>query len=328
MEFRSIGDLASSIQLSKGATTSKAEISRLVQELTSGIVSDAGRAVSGDFGMLSTLSADETRLAAYQSTTTEAAVFTAAAQSSLELVQSSLIEIGTGLLSAASTENALQVQAASIGAIDKFSNAVSALNIDVAGRKVFAGTATDTAPFSSGQDILSQLEPLVSGLTTASDVASAVSSWFAGPSYQGASNTLAPFQLSDDTDIPFEVTGNDDAIQSTLINLATAALIEGDSLMLSNEELSQLAMTTGTGFANSDGLMTLLRAQVGSVEAAIEEAQVQNEYEMSSIEIWKNEILGVDEYRAATELQSAETQLQLLYTLTSRLSQMSLAGYL
>ncbi len=328
MEFRSIGDLASSIQLSKGATTTKAEISRLVEELTSGISSDTGRAVSGDFGLLSSLSADEARLAAYQNSITHAELFSATAQQALETVQSSLIEMGTGLMGAAATTNSLQIDAAVLGAADRLSSAVNALNIDVAGRKVFSGNATDTAPLVSASEMLDQLGTLVAGQTTATGVRSAVETWFGASSYVGSSDTLAPLQLSDGMEVSFEITGSDDGIQKALIHLATAALLEADSLQLADDELALLAMSTGTGLADADGSLTLLRASVGSVEASIEEAHVQNEYEASSVEIWKNEILGVDEYRAATELQAAETQLQLLYTLTSRLSQMSLAGYL
>ncbi len=328
MEFRSIGDLASSIQLSKGATTTKAEISRLVEELTSGISSDTGRAVSGDFGLLSSLSADEARLAAYQNSITHAELFSATAQLALETVQSSLIEMGTGLMGAAATTNSLQIDAAVLGAADRLSSAVNALNIDVGGRKVFSGNATDTAPLVSASEMLDQLRTLVAGQTTATGVRSAVEAWFGASSYVGSSDTLAPLQLSDDMEVSFEITGSDDGIQDALIHLATAALLEADSLQLADDELALLAMSTGTGLADADGSLTLLRASVGSVEASIEEAHVQNEYETSSVEIWKNEILGVDEYRAATELQAAETQLQLLYTLTSRLSQMSLAGYL
>jgi len=328
MEFRSIGDLAGSLQLSKGAATTKAEISRLVDELTTGIASDTGRAVSGDFGLLGALSADEARLEAYMNSSIEAQLFVGAAQSSLEMVQSSLIELGTGLVGGASTENPLQIQAAVIGASDTFSSAVGALNTDVAGRRVFSGTATDTAPLPPSADILDQLSIAVSGLASASDVTLAVSSWFAGSGYLGSNDALAPIQLSDDSEVNFNISAGDESIQEAVMNLAMAALLEEGNLNLPNDELAALAQSVGTGLLDADGSITLVRAKVGSVEAEVEEAQVQNEYESSSIEIWKNEILGVDEYRAATELQTAETQLQLLYTLTSRLSQMSLAGYL
>ena len=57
-------------------------------------------------------------------------------------------------------------------------------------------------------------------------------------------------------------------------------------------------------------------------------ASARNGAETSALEIARTDILAIDPYRTATELQSTETRLETLYTLTARLSRLSLSEYL
>jgi flagellar hook-associated protein 3 FlgL len=71
-----------------------------------------------------------------------------------------------------------------------------------------------------------------------------------------------------------------------------------------------------------------LRAVVGDAEAAIERARIRNEAELSAAELARARILEADPFRAATDLQSVQNQLESLYTVTSRLSRLSLTSFL
>jgi flagellar hook-associated protein 3 FlgL len=71
-----------------------------------------------------------------------------------------------------------------------------------------------------------------------------------------------------------------------------------------------------------------MRAGIGTLEARIETATARNSAETSALEMARNEIIAVDPYKAATDLSAAQTQLETLYTVTARLSRLSLAGYL
>ncbi|MGR3292274.1 MAG: flagellin [Paracoccaceae bacterium] len=79
---------------------------------------------------------------------------------------------------------------------------------------------------------------------------------------------------------------------------------------------------------NSEYALTILRANVGSAEARIEDATAQNSAEKFALEIARADITAIDPYQTATELEAVALQLETLYTLTVRLSRLSLSEYL
>jgi flagellar hook-associated protein 3 FlgL len=74
--------------------------------------------------------------------------------------------------------------------------------------------------------------------------------------------------------------------------------------------------------------MVNLQAQVGFSEARIEALTVRHSTERASLEMARNDLLSVDPYQSATELEQVQFQLQSLYAITSRMSQLSLVNYL
>ncbi len=71
-----------------------------------------------------------------------------------------------------------------------------------------------------------------------------------------------------------------------------------------------------------------LRAVVGDAEAAIERARVRNGAELAAADLARATIVESDPFRAATDLQSVQGQLETLYAVTARLSRLSLTNYL
>ncbi len=71
-----------------------------------------------------------------------------------------------------------------------------------------------------------------------------------------------------------------------------------------------------------------LRADVGFVESRIEKVAARNAAEVTGLEFAKVALLEIDPYEAATRLEEAQFQLQSLYTVTVRMSQLSLVNFL
>ncbi|MDG1170848.1 MAG: flagellin, partial [Sulfitobacter sp.] len=71
-----------------------------------------------------------------------------------------------------------------------------------------------------------------------------------------------------------------------------------------------------------------LRADVGFVEARIEKIGARNSAEATSLEYAKRALLEIDPYEAATKLEEAQFQLQSLYSVTVRMSQLSLVNFI
>jgi flagellar hook-associated protein 3 FlgL len=71
-----------------------------------------------------------------------------------------------------------------------------------------------------------------------------------------------------------------------------------------------------------------MAARLGTVEGQIEAASTRNNSETSSLQIARNGITGVDPYETASKLEATRQQIEMLYTLTSRISRLSLVDYL
>ena len=55
---------------------------------------------------------------------------------------------------------------------------------------------------------------------------------------------------------------------------------------------------------------------------------IRNAAEASALQIARNGLVAADPYDTATAIQAVQTQIETLYTLTARLSRLSLTDYL
>ena len=80
-------------------------------------------------------------------------------------------------------------------------------------------------------------------------------------------------------------------------------------------------------FEASTGVITV-RGEVGVLENRLETARTRNSVETDTLAMARAEMVGADPFETATRLQMVQTQLDTFYTLTARLSQLNLTGYL
>ena len=99
---------------------------------------------------------------------------------------------------------------------------------------------------------------------------------------------------------------------------------------LSNDPTEQglLARLSGQALVSGDAQMIDLKASVGIAEAQIDRAEMEVRFERQALELARTELVSVDPFETAVKLEAAETQLQTLYSITARLSGLSLANYL
>ena len=117
-------------------------------------------------------------------------------------------------------------------------------------------------------------------------------------------------------------------LKDTLKNLAIAAIAADKTLTVNNTERSALLLAAGEGILrNQDGL-TSLRAQIGFAEARIDSMATRNASESVSLEYAKGTLLAADPYDTATRLGEVQFQLQSLYAVTVKTSQLSLVNFL
>ncbi|MEL6519596.1 MAG: flagellin [Pseudomonadota bacterium] len=334
MTVASLGDLAHSFVMRRQTTQLKNEVVTIVQELASGQSSDLANQVRGDLNPLTSIEHDLSRLEAFNSSTTESALFATTLQSTLGVVQDVTQELAAAFVTTGSSRNGALLETAGTNAYETFKTAIAALNASVGGRSLLSGAATDTSPMASADDILDALEIAVASATTPNGVIAAAGAWFSATgdydtiAYQGSATPLAPIPIGDGREANFSITALDDRIKETLKPLAMAALVDRGTLTLDVQEQLELIGEAGLELSAAQSGLSALRGDVGAIEATIEDARQSNETEIFGLEFARAEITEIDPYERATQLESAQSQLEALYAITARLSRLSLSDYL
>ena len=334
MNSLSIGDLANSFLLQRRGTALKTEMSRLTQELATGQVSDIKSVLAGNFSYLSDLENSMKTLEGYKVASTEASQVTGTMQSILANIQdigaqfsADLISVSTGGLDAIALQNATTAR-------QYLDSVVSSLNTEFAGRKLFSGTAVNSSPLASSSDLIDALRTELSGVVGAGAKEAAAEAWFDDPAgfdaivYQGSTAALAPFRLSQTEDISLDVRANSNEIKEVLRHLTMAALADDATLVSGPAERLEILQSAGEGLFNNQSSLTALRANIGFSEARIDQIATRNASEMTALEYAKGTLLAADPFETVTRLEEVQFQLQSLYTVTSRSSELKLVNFL
>ncbi|RME18833.1 MAG: hypothetical protein D6801_00355 [Alphaproteobacteria bacterium] len=335
MTFFSIGDLASAFQLRQLSGQMKADMTRLVKEVSTGQKQDLRSSISGDFGPLAAIERSLTVLKSYSSANAELESFLSAAQTSLEDIQGLGRDISPGLLQAADTGEASLIDTLSTDAQQKLSAATSRLNLRFGGRSVFAGAASDSQALVDGKTLLQSIKAAVAGETTVEGFIQAVDDWFDTPgggfesdAYLGSTDNLGPFPIGDGETLSMEARADDPAIREFLKGLTLASLAADASLPGNPSAGKEIASAAATRLMAADGMMTQMRADLGVQQARLDEATTKNGSQAEAFELAKSELISADPYETATELQAVRSRLETLYAATARIADLSFTDFM
>ncbi|MEP3442692.1 MAG: flagellin [Sulfitobacter sp.] len=332
MNYNSLGDLSRSFAMQSRNATIKQDIERLTLELSTGQTANMREVVGKNASYTSDLERSLTKLDGYDQATRETGQFAEGMQNTLSYInelstnfRDTMLSSSTSSLGTASTVSEAQ---------NTLESVIGALNTSLGGRSLFSGMATDTAPLASAQSILSDLSTVMAGAGSVDDMINAAQAWFDDPAgfdttgYLGSDTALAPMPLSETENVELPLRGNDPAFRDTLRDLALAALADDPALGLTAPQQDELLDRVTTNVVSTSGAIVDLQATVGSAQARIETLSVRNGAERTALEIARNNLLSVDTYQSATELEQVQFQLESLYAITSRMSQLSLVNYL
>jgi len=334
MNMTSLGDMAQSLILRSRTMALKSAMITLSNELSTGQTSDVATRLGGDYAYLTDIDRSLSRLGGFALATSEAAVFTGAAQLGLERMQGVASRLGADILTInpASVESARQQngQQARTG----LDTILGALNGVVGGRSLFAGTATDISPMASSDTLISALKTEVSGLVLTSQILQAIDDWFADPAgfkaimYSGSDQPLAPLQIGENEQVSLSLRADNADFASLLRNVAVAALATDPDLGLDITAQNALLKTAGEGLLNDDIGLTGQRAELGFAQARIEDGNARTAAARTSLEYARNQLLEADPFETASRLQEVQFQLESLYAVTVRNSRLTLLNYL
>ncbi len=91
---------------------------------------------------------------------------------------------------------------------------------------------------------------------------------------------------------------------------------------------SALARFAATALMETATARSDVAARIGSAEQKIAEATSRNSAEQLALKIARSDILGVDPFEATSALTDAQNKLEALYSVTARLSRLSLVDFL
>lgn len=329
------GDLAQSHVMRRHTTQAKLDMARLSEELTLGKASDTPRHLSGDMGPLLAIDSGLARLDGFGAVTRELALFSDAMQTSLSTIASLALDAATGLISASGTAATTHVNTASSAAHSALKSTISTLNTRFGDRSLFAGMDTTSIAVADSETLLTAVETAIStaGATDVASVEAVLDSWFSTPgAYQGTGYLgaagLAPVPISAGEEVALDITADDPAIRATLKGLVMASLVDRGLFTGQPSVQKDLAQRAGEVLMAGETDRAYLAARLGGMQSQIDRAQTRNESEAAALGIARTGMVEIDPYETATRLQDAETQLQLIYTLTARISRLSLADYL
>lgn len=335
MPISSIGDMRQHFLTARANTSLTTELNTLVQELISGENSDLTEHLGAGQTQLSGVDRQLDMLSSYARSNVSTGQMLSAMQSALENVEAQRGTVSSALLTIGESSSTSQVQEAGSIARSGFDSLVQSLNIRFGDSVMFGGNDLSETPLVDAETMLADIETAIAGLTSASDITSAIDNWFdqAGGSfetlaYQGDDAGFMSRPTDANGAIDIEVRADDQTFRDMFKAFAKAAIAGDPSITLDDSTRQEMQQQAGVGLLSVASPLAGLRGRVGFAESQIEEASVRISAQQTSYSIARNDLVSADPFETATRLEAVQLQLETHYTLTARLSRLSLTEYL
>ncbi len=328
------GDMARFTSLRRDSGRLNRQISVLAGELASGVVADKARHLRGDLTRLASVSRAMERALVHRHTAEAAGLVIGAQQGVIDDIRN-MAQARLGDLTILDQSRSAGAVPAVIDTMAQgFSDLVNRLNTSLAGRTLLAG-ATSDGPAVVSADTL--LDALLAGLppdTDAADLGTHVAQWFAdgggfdSAGYVGGPPAKAGLALGQGMTTSAAPTARDAAFRTTLAAFATGALLSRGLYATDPESQRVVLWDAAQALGRANAALTGLAARIGVEEAKLAEATSRAVAEHTAMTLARNALIEADPYETATRLEQAMGQLDMVYTLTARLSRLSLVEYL
>ena len=333
MPLVSVGDMAQQFISMRNGGAIKTELASLAESLSTGRVADITAALRGETTQLSGMNHSLTKLAGYEQAGRETSQILTSMQTLLAQVDTIRGETAARLLILGDASTGAQVDEAGRAARDGFGAIVDTLNTRLADRSLMGGREVVGSALASAETMLADIRTAVSGATTTADIIAAIDTWFDDPAggfatmgYLGDTGAAIQKRVSDSRSYEIDLRADDPTIVETLKAAAMAA-IAADMPGLSATKSELLQQAGLQLFSSADGIAGL-QSRVGYVEAELEQVLTEASAEKTALSLSKNALISADPFDTASRLQGVQLQLETHYSVTARLSQISLLEYI
>ncbi len=335
MTMVSIGDMSQYFMSRQNNTQIKTQLNTLTQELSTGRAADMTAHLGADRARLSDLDRRLSLSQGYADATRATSQSLATMQVALDGVEDRRATLADQLIQITPQSSLPQQASAATAARQTFADIVSGLNTRFGGSSLFAGTATDQPALADADTMLASLRTALAGAVTATDVTTIVDDWFDNPvggfattGYLGDAGAALSRSIDTNSDITITARADQPAIRDLLKAGAMAALATDGTLALPNSTTSKLLYDAGVRMMSAAAPLTAMRGDLGLAEERVDTASARHSAQLAAFGIMRNDLTQVDPFSTASALNAVQAQLETHYTLTARLSSLSLVGYL
>lgn len=257
-------------------------------------------------------------------------------------MQSALEKIGdiaqrladtTDLLSTNGTDQ--NFEAVSAQAREEFGSVVSALNVQFAGRPLFAGDGGNGAAILDAASIQTLGVPFLEGATSASVAYSTLMTEFTGAGlsydtsvYLGGTGSAPDAEVAPGERIAYHAKADEAPLRTVLANVVALGAAFDMTNAIPDTQRRQIAQLASEGLRSDTSHIVGIRGRVGAAEERIANLKARNTATEASLTISFNNVAGADQLNAAIELTEFERQLETAFATTARMSNLSLANFL
>ena len=328
-------ELARMKMLQRQAIETRNKLDTAGTEMTSGLKASRYDATGGNLTRLFALERSLDRNSVYAATISLTETRLDVMQTALGNVLSSIEGLAVNLTTSVGIGDQAAGKIHARTARAAFADTVSALNSQVAGQSLFAGTATDRSALAAADAMLADLDALAQGAATAADAITAINDYFTRPAggffasgYTGAPDDLTAVDIGEGSRLDAGIRADKDELVAVLRSQAMAAVVAGGAF--DGDGASQMALlgeAASQMLASKEGLLGV-RSALGTQQHRLETAKTQRTAERETFDLARTNIVVTDPLEAASNFDALESQLEAIYTVTARLSGMRFLNFM
>lgn len=239
----------------------------------------------------------------------------------------------TDLLSTNGTDQ--DFASVSAQAREELGSVVNALNVQFAGRPLFAGDDGNGVAIADETATYAAAEPLLAGFTSASDAYAnllaeftSVGTTFDTTIYQGGAGDAPEALIAPGESVKYSVKADEAALRSVLANIAALGAAFDTTNAIPDAQRRSIAKLASAGLRSDVSAIIGIEGRVGAAEGRAATIKARNTASEASLTIAFNEIAGADQLNAAIEITELERQLETAFATTARMSNLSLVNFL
>lgn len=329
-----LGTHAVSAQLKITGQNLRKRLLSEANELTTGLVDERINHLRGELGALASSESRRRQISGALISTEQTLGLMSGIQSALERISKSNDNLRDALLPLSYTAPSASLLQ-SIGQTSKVAlqDMISTLSTQWTGQALFSGSTTDRAPLPDAKALLDAFVATLPPDAAAADIITAAEGFFdddTGPFQTMLYAGGPPRHVSADVsgqhaELP---TATDPALRTALREATLGALLDSPSAVISPYRKQELAQDLAGRNPETTARLVHLQGRLGGWQAVMSarkegllEARDQEEKALGKL-------IGADPYDAAVRLENTRTKLEALYTVTARVTRLSLVEYL